>query len=115
MKESEERFRSIVLWSVNAIIVTDAEGKIEFMNPIAVKVFNRKVESFVGKDFGLPLIDGKSTEIDITRPGKDPGVGDMYVVETEWLNKKARIITIYDITGRREVENGREKNHNNIP
>jgi len=104
LKESEARFRSIVLWSPDAIIVTDAKGKIEYMNPAAERVFNRKMESFVGKDFGLPLVDGKSTEVDIFRPGKDPGVGDMYVVEAEWLNKKARIITIHDITERRKLE-----------
>jgi len=104
LKESEARFRSIVLWSPDAIIVTDAKGKIEYMNPAAEGVFNRKMESFIGKDFGLPLVDGELTEIDIFRPGKDPGVGDMHVVETEWLNKKARIITIHDITERKAEE-----------
>src|SRR4030043_882033 len=104
LKESEARFRSIVLWSPDAIIVTDAKGKIEYMNPAAERVFNRKMESFVGKDFGLPLVDGELTEIDIFRPGKDPGVGDMHVVEVEWLNKKARIMTIHDITERRKLE-----------
>lgn len=104
LKESEARFRSIVLWSVDAIIVTDAKGKIEYMNPAAERVFNRKVESFIGKDFGLPLVDGESTEIDIFRPGKDPGVGDMHVVETEWLNKKVHLITIRDITERKKAE-----------
>jgi len=104
LKESEARFRTIVLWSPDAIIVTDAEGKIEYMNPAAEGVFNRKVESFIGKDFGLPLVDGESTEIDIFRPGKDPGVGDMHVVETEWLDKKAHLITIRDITERKKAE-----------
>ena len=104
LKESEERFRSIVLWSPDAIIVTDAKGKIEYINPAAEKVFNRKLESFVGKDFGLPLIDGGSTEIDIFRPGKDPGVGDMHVVEAEWLNGKAHLITIRDITERKQQQ-----------
>src|SRR4030043_2222953 len=104
LEESEARFRSIVLWSPDAIIVTDAKGKIEYMNPAAERVFNRKVEKFIRKDFGLPLVDGESTEIDIFRPGKDPGVGDMHVVETEWLNKKAHLITIRDITMRKEAE-----------
>jgi len=104
LKESEARFRSIVLWSPDAIIVTDAEGKIEYMNPAAEGVFDRKLESFIGKDFGLPLVDGESTEIDIFRPGKDPGAGDMHVVETEWLNKKAHLITIRDISERKRAE-----------
>jgi len=109
LKESEARFRSIVLWSPDAIIVTDAKGKIEYMNPAAEGVFNRKVESFIGKDFGLPLVDGESTEIDIFRSGKDPGVGDMHVVETEWLNKKAHLIIIRDITERNKAEQALKK------
>ena len=103
LKESEARFRSIVLWSPDAIIVTDAKGKILYMNPAGEGVFNRKLESFIGKDFGLSLVNGESTEIDIFRPGKDPGVGDMHVVETEWLGEKAHLITIRDITGRKRA------------
>src|SRR5664280_385784 len=104
LKVSNERFHSIVHFSPDAIIVTDAKGKIEYMNPAAEKVFNRKLESFVGKDFGLALVNGESTEIDIIRPGKDPGVGDMYVVETEWLGEKAHLISIRDITERKLAE-----------
>jgi diguanylate cyclase (GGDEF)-like protein/PAS domain S-box-containing protein len=104
IKKSEERFRSIVLWSPDAIIVTDTKGKIEFMNPAAGRVFNREVGIFIGTDFSLSLVNGKSTEIDIFRPGKDPGVGDMYVVETEWLGEKAHLITIRDITERKHTE-----------
>jgi PAS domain-containing protein len=33
LKEAEARFRSIILWSPDAIIVTDAKGEIEYMNP----------------------------------------------------------------------------------
>jgi PAS domain S-box-containing protein len=104
LKKSEARFRSIVLWSLDAIIVTDAKGKMEYMNPAAEGVFNRKLESFIGKDFGLPLVNGDSAEIDIFRPGKDQGVGDMHVVETEWLGKKAHLIMIRDITERKRAE-----------
>jgi len=110
LKESEARFRSIVLWSPDAIIVSDAKGKIEYINPAAEKFFNRKMESFTGKDFGLSLIDGETTEIDIFRPGKDPGVGDMHVVETEWLNKKAHLIIIRDITERKLIQEALREN-----
>jgi len=104
LQASDERFRSIVVSSPDAIIVTDAKGMIEYMNPAAEKVFNRKLESFIGKDFGLTLVNGESTEMDIIRPGKDPGVGDMYVVETEWLGEKAHLITIRDITKRKQAD-----------
>jgi len=104
LKESEARFRSIVLWSPDAIIVTDEKGKIEYINPAAEKFFNRKMESFIGQDFGLPLVDGERAEIDIFRPGKEAGVGDMQVVEAEWLGNKGHLITIRDITERKQAE-----------
>lgn len=102
--ESEARFRNIVFLSPDAIIVTDAKGKIEYINPSAGIVFNRKVENLIGTVFGLAILDGKSTEIDIFRPGKDPGVGGMRVVSTEWMNKKAHLIIIRDITERKKTE-----------
>ena len=74
------------------------------MNPAAGRFFNREVESFIGTDFDLPLVNGETTEIDIFRPGKDPGVGDMYVVKTEWLGEEAHLITIRDITERKQTE-----------
>jgi diguanylate cyclase (GGDEF)-like protein/PAS domain S-box-containing protein len=114
IKESEERFRSIVSRNEDAIIVTNAKGKIEFMNPAAGRVFNREVESLIGTDFGLPLVNGEITEIDIFRPDKDPGVGDMYVVETEWLGEKAHLITIRDITGRKQAEEKIKKTQNEL-
>ncbi|MFZ1982387.1 MAG: PAS domain S-box protein [Smithella sp.] len=104
MKESEERFRSIVSRSEDAVIVTDAHKKIKFVNPAAGRFFNREVESFIGTDFDLPLVNGETTEIGIFRPGKDPGVGDMYVVKTEWLGEEAHLITIRDITERKQTE-----------
>ena len=104
IKESEERFRSIVSRSEDAIIVTDANKKIKFVNPAAGRFFNREVESFIGTDFDLPLVNGETTEIGIFRPGKDPGVGDMYVVKTEWLGEEAHLITIRDITERKQTE-----------
>ena len=108
LRKSEARFRNIVLWSVDAIIVTDVEGKVEYVNLAAEKVFGRKAESFVGKDFGLPLVSGEYTEIDIFRPGKEPGVGEMHVVRTQWLDKKAHLIMIRDITERKRLEKERE-------
>jgi len=94
MKDDEIEFRNIVLLSLDAIIVTDSGGKIVFMNPAAQKLFKDQL----GKSFGLPLIAGQSTEINIFHPEKGPCIGEMHVAETKWQNKKAYLLTIYDIT-----------------
>jgi PAS domain S-box-containing protein len=94
MQESAIEFRTIVLLSLGAILITDTAGKIEFMNPAAKSLLNRRL----GDALGLPLVDGQSTEIEIFRPEKGAGIGSMQVTEIECLKKKAFLITIHDIT-----------------
>ena len=98
IKESEARFRSIVFLSQDAILVVDAEGEIGYMNPAAEKIFNQKVGGFIGKNIGLPIVNDKLIEVNILRSGKDPGVGEVRVTATEWLNNVGHLIMVRDIT-----------------
>lgn len=109
IKESEARFRGIVLLSQIAIIVTDKERRIEYMNPAAEIMLNRKAEDFSAMNFDLPSVNNETTEINIFRSGKDQGVGEMRVIETEWLNKKAYLVTIHDITEQKSLFNQLEQ------
>lgn len=105
IKESEARFRSIVFLSQEAILVVDAEGKIGYINPAAWKIFNLEVGDFIGDRIGLPIINDKFIEINILRPGKDPGVGEMHVTATEWMGKAGHLIMVHDITEQKYLLN----------
>lgn len=98
IKESEARFRSIVFSSQEAILVVDAEDKVGYMNPAAWKIFSLEVGDFIGNIIDLPIIDDQLIEINIHRPGKDQGVGEMHVTATEWMGKVGHLIMVRDIT-----------------
>ena len=105
LRESEARFRGIVDMSVDAILVTDEERRVEYMNPSAEEIFACKKEDLIGKDFGFTITGTEYVEINISRLDKEPGTGEMKVVETEWLGKKAHLVIIRDITKRKDMEN----------
>lgn len=98
IKESEARFRSIVFLSQDAILVVDAKRKIGYMNPAAEKIFDQKAGDFIKESIAPVIIDNKLIEINIPRPGKDQGVGEMHVTPTEWLDEAGHLIIIRDIT-----------------
>ncbi len=55
LRESEERFRSVVVNSSNAIISADAQGNIVFWNPAAKNIFGYSSEEAIGKPYSIIL------------------------------------------------------------
>ncbi len=55
LRESEEKFRSVLVNSSNAIISADAQGKIIFWNPAAKNVFGYSSEEAIGKPYQIIL------------------------------------------------------------
>ena len=104
LKKSRASFYSIVERSVDGVIVVDREGMVRFTNPALAAMFGRTREGLNGELFGFPVMSGESTEIDIIRRGGKTGVGEMYVVETEWEGERAYLITIRDISEHKQME-----------
>lgn len=111
LKKSRQSFRNIVGMTEEAIIITDIEGIVRFLNPSAEVLFHTKAGQLLGKPFTLPVAEGESAEIDIIRKDGNKGIGDMRVVSTEWEKSKAYLITVRDITERKKAEEEiRERN-----
>jgi PAS domain S-box-containing protein len=49
IRESEEKFRAISTYSMNAIVLLDVKDKIAYWNPAAERIFGYKAEEAVGK------------------------------------------------------------------
>jgi len=82
IETSRTSFHNIVERSADGIIITDKDGNVRFIDSTAELIFGRKGKEFVGELFGFPVITSKSTEVDIISLGRNPGIGEMRVVET---------------------------------
>jgi PAS domain S-box-containing protein len=103
LETTKASFHNIVEKNVDGIIIVNKEGIVCFVNRSAEKLFNLTAKEFIGEMFGFPVIAGESTEIDIIRSSGESGTGEMRVVETEWDNKPANLISIRDITERKQM------------
>ena len=100
----DERLRVIIERLADGIVVVGEEGLIRFVNPAAERLFGRPARELVGESFGYPMLAGETTEIDILRKGGTPVVAELRVVETQWEGETACVISLRDITDRREAE-----------
>ena len=104
LKASRASFHNIVEKSADGIVIVDEDGIVQFVNHTAEILFGRKAEEFVGEQFGLPVVAGDVIELDIIRQGREPGIAEMRVVQTEWNDQKAYLALLRDITERRRAE-----------
>jgi len=104
LKKSRQDFINIVDKSIEAIIVTDKNGVVLYLNDSAERIFETKKENFIGKGFGIPIVVGEATEIDIIKHNDEPRIGEMLTNPTKWENNDAQLIVIRDITERKKTE-----------
>jgi signal transduction histidine kinase len=99
---SKESFHNIVERSNDGIIVTDSDKIVRFVNLAAESFLGGN--GLLGKNFIYPVVPGAIEEIEILRNGKDKGVGEMRVTETQWDRNIGYLISILDITKQKEIE-----------
>lgn len=104
LRASEERFRSIIDKSADAILILDHQGVIRFANPESGNLFGRSPAELIGQPFGYPVSGARTTEIEIIRKGRSPIVAEMKVVATEWDHHPALLATLRDISRRKRLE-----------
>ena len=97
-------FNSVVEKNSTGILIVDQEGMVRFANPAASALLHRKPAELVGQPLGIPLFAGDVVEIDITRKNQEPGLAEMRLDETEWEGKTAYLLSLGDITDRKQVE-----------
>lgn len=109
LKKSEKQLRMLITKNPDGIVVVDKQGIVRFINPAALKLFNRKEEELLGEVFGFPVAGGDNTEVDIsTGTGKEL-IAQMRVVKVDWQGKTANLVTLRDITERKQAELERTK------
>jgi signal transduction histidine kinase len=102
---SEARFRSIIERNADGILIVDHEGRARYVNPAAERLFGRSAADLLGNEFGLAMVPGETTEIDIVRhDGPAEIVAELRASATSWEGEPAQLITLRDVTDRREAE-----------
>ena len=97
--------RAIIERLPDGIVVVDGHGTIRFANPAAERLFDRSAEDLVGTAFGFPVMVGETTEIDIVqRRGGGVVFAELRVVETEWEDEQVQLVSLRDITDRKQAE-----------
>ena len=112
LSASEARFRGIIEMNADGIFVIGRDGTILFANPAATSLLERKRDELIGREFGIPMIPGETTEIDVPIRGSDVRVAEMRIAETEWEGRPALIASLRDVSDRKKLEEQlRRKTH----
>lgn len=104
IRESESRYGSIVESSQDAIMVVQS-GRIVFANTMASRLSGYRGDELLGMEFSKIFF---SLEGDREYILKKKGEGHLIIEASQgpitWLNKKATLLTIRDITQRKKAE-----------
>lgn len=102
--EAQHLVETIVERVADGLLLVDASGTIQFANPAAVALFGRTAQDLVGTEFGFPIVAGETTEIELVRPGGGLVTAELRVTELPWGGRQARLVSLRDITARKEAE-----------
>lgn len=109
LEASEERFRHITEQNVDAIAVVNNDGVVNFVNPAAESLFGRKSEDFISKPFDFKIYSGMEIEVEIQKEGEQPIIAEMRTTKIDWHGKDAYLVSLRDITERKQVEKFKEE------
>ncbi len=101
--ENENWCRTLVETSADGMLVVRSDGTIGFANPAARALLGALAGDLVGVVFGVPVVPGETTEIDLPRDGV-VRVAEMRAAPTVWQGEPAYLATLRDVTERRQAE-----------
>ena len=101
---SEIRFQNIINQNSIPILIVSQDGIIRFANPSAEFLFHKSKEKLIGLPFGYPMLNEESTEIIIITRHFNKAIVEMRVVDTMWEDEKVFLVSLRDVTERRNME-----------
>ena len=104
LKESEERFSTIINTNADGLIVVDPEGIVRFVNPAAEDLFGRSAEELMDHWLGSLYVVNEMAEINILRPTGETIIAEMRVVKILWEKETAFLASLRDVTKRHQAE-----------
>ncbi|OGC76329.1 MAG: hypothetical protein A2Z27_03505 [candidate division Zixibacteria bacterium RBG_16_50_21] len=102
--KTEANLRKILEKNAYGIIVVDENKHILFTNPAAEAMMGCQKKELLRQCFSFPLDGGKTSEIEIRHGNQDLIAAEMRVVNINWEGKPAYLVSLHDITKRKETE-----------
>ncbi len=104
LKESEERWRSVLDMPAIPIVLVDDRYDIRFVNKAAEAVFAQPSQELVGAPFGFPIVQGDVAEIEIIRPKQGIVYAEMRVVPLKCSGETQYLLFIQDVSAFKRAE-----------
>ena len=105
--KSQQQIQQLITENADGILVVDRQKIVRFVNPAALKLFNKLEAELIDYPLGFPVVNGDYLEVDIPQKDKTTIVAQMRVSEIEWQGKKASIVSLRDITKLKQAEEER--------
>ncbi|MEM8640172.1 MAG: PAS domain S-box protein [Cyanobacteria bacterium P01_G01_bin.54] len=105
LRTSQDQLQRIIQNSAYGIVICNLYGEIQFANPAALQLFSRRSEELLGFNLGIPISTYEQTELSILPPqDSSPRTVEMRSGEIYWQEQPGYIISLMDITERKQVE-----------
>ncbi len=101
---SQNDLATIIRKTPDGMVVVDGEGITRFVNSAAEALFGLKEDALLNESFGYPVGTGERIEIEIIRGYREAVQAEMNLAGIEWQGKPATLISLRDITARKEME-----------
>jgi len=105
---------TIIRSIADGVLVIGADGHILFANPAAGRLLGQESEALQGQPFGFPIVGGEPAEIELIVAGHEPMFAELRSVSFEWEGQQALLVSLRDVTERKQAEAATQKFQNRI-
>lgn len=104
LARSEANHRTLLNSNDSAMLVVNHDRRILFLNPAAEFLLQRSAADLLLTTFPFPLVAGEASEVTLPRMTAPPVISEMRAIEILWEDQPAILVTLYDITARKNIE-----------
>jgi len=104
LRQSEAKFRTMIEANQDGLMIIDRNGIIRFVNPSAEAMYQAERDMLLDRNFGMPVGLDNKTEIEFIDFARNYHVGELHTSETQWDGEDVFIVSLRDITSRKQAE-----------
>ncbi|MEO1249035.1 MAG: ATP-binding protein [Pseudomonadota bacterium] len=109
LERTNMRFQSLITDNADALVIVTNEGRVRFANPAAEKLLQQRADELVGSNLGVPVGASDEMEIDFIARDRRRLTLSARFMRTLWEGERAHIVTLRDITDRKQAEKALEQ------